>query len=327
MNDRTPQYPPIIKPLPQGETGYVWSVMIPTYNCSKYLKRTIESVLQQDMGAASMQIEVIDDFSTDADVVEQIVHDAGMRRVGFYRQSENVGSLRNFETCINRAKGKFIHILHGDDQVVDGFYTEITALFTKYPEAGAAFTGFSVVNEHDKFLYNNDTINPQAGIIENWVTTIAENQRLRTCAIVVRRSVYEQLGGFFGVHYGEDWEMFVRIAANYPVAYSPENFAVYRLHDDNISGRYMATGQNIKDIKKVIGIIQNYLPAAKRKAIKKVSLNKFAKYFSGNAQGIYKNHRNGKVALTQARGAFLLYPGKDSFFSLVKLYLKVLLRK
>lgn len=326
MNDRTPQYPPIINPLPQDDTNVLWSVMIPSYNCCKYLKRTINSVLEQDMGTSCMQIEVIDDYSTDADV-EQVVLETGKGRVGFYRQSENVGSLRNFETCINRSKGKFIHILHGDDQVVNGFYKEIAELFTKHPGAGAAFTGFSVIDEHNNFLYNNDTISPEAGIIENWLTTIAENQRLRTCAIVVRRSVYEQIGSFFAVHYGEDWEMFVRIAANYPVAYSPKNLAVYRLHDNNISGRYMATGQNIKDIKKVIAIIQNYLPAAKRKAIKIASLKKFSRYFSGNAQGIYKNHRNTQVALKQAQGAFLLYPNRGNFVFLVKLYLKVLIRK
>jgi len=31
--------------------------------------------------------------------------------------------------------------------------------------------------------------------------------------MVVKREVYEKLGGFYGVEYGEDWEMWVRIAA------------------------------------------------------------------------------------------------------------------
>ncbi|MEO6229089.1 MAG: glycosyltransferase [Ferruginibacter sp.] len=321
MNDRTPQYPPIIKPLPLGETGYLWSVMIPTYNCSKYLKRTIESVLKQDIGAASMQIEVIDDFSTDADV-EQIIKEAGKGRVNFYRQKENVGSLRNFETCINRSKGKFIHILHGDDQVVDGFYKEIAGLFTNHPDAGAAFTGFSVIDEHDNFLYNNDTVTPEAGIIENWFTTIAEKQRLRTCAIVVRRSVYEQIGSFFAVHYGEDWEMFVRIAANYPVAYSLKNLARYRIHGGNISAAYMNSGQDIADIKKVISIIYNYLPAEKRKEITRKSRKNFAHHFSGNAHAIYQNQRNARAALKQMYGALSLDVNSKTVLALAKLYLK-----
>ncbi len=326
MNNRTPQYPPIIKPIPQGETQVLWSVMIPTYNCSKYLRRTIEGVLNQDMGTDTVQIEVIDDYSTDADV-EQIVKEAGKGRVGFFRQSENVGSLRNFETCINRSKGKLIHILHGDDQVSKGFYKEIAGLFAKHPEAGAAFTGFSVIDEQDKFLYNNDTVSPETGIIENWLITIAEKQRLRTCAIVVRRGVYEQLGSFFAVHYGEDWEMFVRIAANYPVAYSPENLAKYRIHNENISSAYMASGQNIKDIKAVIEIIQNYLPEEKRKEIKNRSLENFSHYFISNAHGIYRNQKNSKVALKQLYGGLSLQITGRHLRSLLKLYLKILLKK
>ena len=96
--------PPKIAPLPDQAKRPVWSVMIPTYNCSRFLKETIESVLDQDFGKDLMQIEVIDDCSTDEDV-EAIVNQIGAGRISFYRQPENVGSLRNFETCINRAQG------------------------------------------------------------------------------------------------------------------------------------------------------------------------------------------------------------------------------
>jgi glycosyltransferase involved in cell wall biosynthesis len=62
-----------------------------------------------------MQIEVVDDGSTDADK-EALVKQTGKGRVEYYRQPENVGSLRNFETRLNRATGHYIHILHGDDK-------------------------------------------------------------------------------------------------------------------------------------------------------------------------------------------------------------------
>ena len=116
MKNRIPQKPPVISVLPNHITRPLWSVMIPTYNCSHYLIDNIRSVLAQDPGAEYMQIEVVDDFSTDADI-EALVLEIGKGRVGFYRQPENVGSLRNFETCLNRATGHYIHLLHGDDQV------------------------------------------------------------------------------------------------------------------------------------------------------------------------------------------------------------------
>ncbi len=73
MSDRIPYHPPI-PPVPDGEHRPLWSVMIPTYNCAKYLRETLLSVLAQDPGAEVMQIEVIDDCSTDnpAAVVEEV---------------------------------------------------------------------------------------------------------------------------------------------------------------------------------------------------------------------------------------------------------------
>src|SRR5690554_8045208 len=107
--------------------------MIPSYNCIDFLRETINSVLLQTPSSDEMQIEVIDDFSTDGDV-EALVEELGKGRVGFFRQPKNVGHLRNFETCIKRARGRLVHILHGDDAAKHGYYQELGSLFEKYPK-------------------------------------------------------------------------------------------------------------------------------------------------------------------------------------------------
>jgi len=76
--------------------------MIPAYNCTGFLTEALEAVLAQALPPEQMQIEVVDDCSTDADV-EALVQAIGKGRIGYFRQPENKGSLRNFETCINRA--------------------------------------------------------------------------------------------------------------------------------------------------------------------------------------------------------------------------------
>ena len=127
-----------ILPVPEGTARPFWSVMIPTYNCARFLRQTLESVLSQDPGPDMMQIEVVDDRST-LDDPAAVVAEVGRGRVAFYRQPRNVGHTRNFETCLKRARGKVVHLLHGDDYVLDGFYRKLQHAFESQPQIGAAF--------------------------------------------------------------------------------------------------------------------------------------------------------------------------------------------
>ena len=192
MIDRIPTQPPIIEPISDHEPRPKWSVMIPTFNCFYYLKETLESVLAQDFDAHQMQIEVIDDYSTDGDVAA-LVQEVGKGRVQFYQQPYNKGSLRNFETCINRARGHYIHILHGDDVSMNGFYKEIHSLFESYPEIGAAFTDYKYIDyQGNDIIYEDTEIASKKGIIQDWLLMIAKKQLVQPPAMVVKRSTYEK---------------------------------------------------------------------------------------------------------------------------------------
>jgi glycosyltransferase involved in cell wall biosynthesis len=297
--------------------------MIPAYNCSAYLRQTLESVLACNVEAGTMQIEVIDDHSTDANV-EELVKEIGGGRIGFYRQEKNVGSLRNFETCINRAKGKWVHILHGDDAVHKEFYSEIKNLFLSHPEAGAAFTGLEYITETGDRIEVNDTTPGNNGIIRNWLPQIAVQNLIQPPAIVVKREVYEKIGSFFGVHYGEDWEMWVRIAAHFPVAYSPRPLAIYRyLRANSISNSSLKSGQNLKDILKVIDTIQNYLPAHLKERLKREAKANYANYFANCAQVVYKEFDNRQAAFHQAKSALSIHVNKTTIMSMAKLCVKI----
>jgi glycosyltransferase involved in cell wall biosynthesis len=296
--------------------------MIPAYNCLPYLRETLESVLAQAPGPADMQIAVVDDASTDGDVAA-LVQAVGQGRVQFYQQPHNVGSLRNFETCLNRATGHWVHLLHGDDCVAPGFYAEIADLFKQYPAAGAAFT-----NTADVFMRptgaevrERPPIAPAAGIVEDLLLKLALGQQLETPSIVVKRSVYEQLGSFYAVHYGEDWEMWARIAAHFPVAYSPRCLARYRyINSTSISHRHIKTGQNIRDIATVIDLINVYLPAAHRQRLKKSALRHYATYCLSLVDELYAT--DPAAARTQIRGAVRISPQPGTIFWALKAYLK-----
>lgn len=300
--DRIPKTPPEIKPVGIGEIRPLFSVMIPAYNCAHFLVETLQSVLQQDLGEEVMQIEVVDDCSTDADV-EALVRDIGGDRVQYYRQPQNVGSLRNFETCLNRSKGHLVHLLHGDDKVKPGFYTKIQSLFETYPEAGAAFCRYAFINSVGDVTHHPVAEAKQDGILSNWLMRIAERQRTQYAATVVKREVYEKLGSFYGMSYAEDWEMWVRIAKHYPVVYTPEVLAEYRTHTQSISSEKVGQGRAGDDYLKAIQMIQQHLPETKRSRLLRIAKKDRAFYSIMAAERSWREERNKKLSLQELKKA------------------------
>lgn len=323
---RIPSSPPAI-PQYSGETERpLWSVMIPVYNCSQYLAEAIESVLVQSMPEGEMQIEVIDDASTDANV-EAIVMQAGKGRVIYFRQKENVGSLRNFETCINRSRGQLVQILHGDDRVKKGYYEEISALFEKYPQAGAAFCCYNYIDQEGKRMYEQPSEMKHSGILQDWISRIGIRNVIQFAAITVRRNVYEKLGGFYALTYGEDWEMWARIASNYPTAYTPEILAEYRKHTASITGQKFLTGEYLIDIVYAMKLIQEHLPANKKKAILKKSKKFYAYYGIRMVNGLWKTFHSKLYVDANINQSLKLHRDLFLYWKILKIYTKVFLHQ
>src|SRR5262249_23206416 len=109
-----------IHPVAKGRNRPVWSVMIPVYNRTKYLAQALNSVLAQGFDQQEMQVEVVDDCSAEGDS-EDVVKAINPKRISFYRQSRRVGMAANWNTCIERARGRLVHILHDDDFVGAGY--------------------------------------------------------------------------------------------------------------------------------------------------------------------------------------------------------------
>ena len=241
-----------VPPVPLGVERPTWSVMIPSYDAGDFLARAIESVLRQAPGPEEMQIEVVDDCSPEDPGA--LVDAIGAGRVALYRRPVNGGNVANFNTCLERARGTIVHLLHADDEVADGFYRTLERPLLEEEGVGAAFCRFVAISEDGRPLKHARPERETPGVIEGWLRTIARGQRLQPPAIAVRRDVYERVGGFDVRvdRYAEDWEMWVRIAAATKVWYDPAPLALYRVHSGSISGRQLRTGANVRILRAAI---------------------------------------------------------------------------
>ncbi len=240
--------------------------MIPTYNSTRHLRETLASVLGQEPGPAQMQIEVVDDCSTDDP--QAIVDELAPGRIHLHRQPKNVGHTRNFNTCIERASGQLVHLLHGDDTVRDGFYRTMQQPFDDHPEIGAAFCRHVYVNEAGLAGPVARLHEPTSGIFPDAAYRLAAGVGIQPPAVVVRRSTYERVGGFDSRLRiaGEDLEMWVRIAAAFPVWYETQPLAEYHRRPGSLISSSARSGAAIRDYRLTIDLMLEHLEPSRRQA-------------------------------------------------------------
>ena len=233
------------------------SVMIPTYNCASFVGKTISSVLKQYEDGHICQIEVIDDCSSDN--IEEVVQKVGKGRVSFFKQPVNVGHVMNFETALNRVKGEIVHLLHGDDYVLPGFYAEMIRMYKINPEIGACFCRHFFVDDEDNITQISELLNRSNAVYSNFHKLLIYKQKIQTPSITVKKDVYDQVGYFNPrLTWTEDWEMWVRICSVYDIGYVKEPLAAYRMHGNSSTGNKSISGENVKDLYRLKEILYKY---------------------------------------------------------------------
>lgn len=298
-----------IPELPDTGDRPLWSVMIPTYNPDDYLYDTLDCVTSQYPDEDSMQIMVVDDRSNRVDV-QAMLRQYGNSRVKLYVNPGNVGHSFNFTQCIRQSRGKLIHILHCDDIVYPGFYKKFEEDFEKFPDAGAVYCRQAYIDENSIKKYYSEPDLTETGYLENAVVRLAERQRIQYCGMVVKRSVYEDVGGFINKNIGcEDWEMWVRIASKYPIVHDPAPLAGYRVHHGtSMTLKDMRTGQDMRFLRESAAIFNEYLPEQFQDEVKTYRQRYYGNFSFKNTKMLIEEHKDEEGAAAQISETIQLYP-------------------
>jgi glycosyltransferase involved in cell wall biosynthesis len=227
-----------------------WSVMIPAYHCNAYLPTCLASVLDQCAAAESLQLVVVNDDPDDA-ACEQVVRAHGRGRADYHHNNRNLGAGGNFNRCLTLATGELILVLHGDCYLLPGFFDRIAALAAIHPDAGMIACRALGVDDQGQTLWESRRY-PEFESLTFDDSPIWTELHLMPSAVVVRRKVYTQLGGYReDIANGQDWEMWSRVIHACGIIMTPEILACYRQHADSITGRTKREAQNIREFAKV----------------------------------------------------------------------------
>jgi len=109
------------------------SVIIPVYNCEKYITEAINSVLKQEYHP--LEIIVVDDGSTDK--TQDKIKEFGYQITYIYQENGGTAKARN--NGIKNAKGDYFAFLDADDIWVENKLKMQMEIFAKNPEIDLVF--------------------------------------------------------------------------------------------------------------------------------------------------------------------------------------------
>ena len=132
------------------------SICIPTFNQTKYLRKTLDSIFEQDY----LDYEVvISDDSTEGDVFK-LVESYGLRghKIKYYKNNVSLGSPENWNYAVEKATGEYIKIMHHDDWFTTN---ESLGLFVSFFEnndkLSFVFSGSKISDPTGKIRYHQMT--------------------------------------------------------------------------------------------------------------------------------------------------------------------------
>ena len=210
------------------------SVIIPVYNGEKFIKDSINSVLNQEYD--NWECIVVDDGSTDgtASIIkehEQIIY--------LHQGNAGVAAARNLG--IKKASGEYLAFLDADDVwSANKLLIQINYMEAN-PDVGYSFT------KHSLFLDEGLKDFP------SWVRTHRQEKEMTAyipSALVARRFVFEAIGNF-DVNYqvGEDSDWFMRAKdAGFKLGVVEKNLLQKRVHSQCLSGNTQLSKANLLKI-------------------------------------------------------------------------------
>lgn len=201
------------------------SVVIPTFNCERFIGRTVGSALRQTY--RDFEIIVVDDGSTDG--TQAVLAEYG--EALHYIKQANQGASAARNAALSRATGEYIAYLDADDLWHPEKLAHQVEYLDAYPSCGFVHTEVAVIDEQDSVLYarfNKETGRtvPQGKCLRD----ILQRSHIQTLTVLERRSAFDRAGEFdLRLPVAQDYLHWIQVALQgYEVGYLPEPLGQYR---------------------------------------------------------------------------------------------------
>jgi glycosyltransferase involved in cell wall biosynthesis len=202
------------------------SIVVTTYNDARYLGEALASALAQT--ARAVEVIVVDDGSTD-DTPVVLAAFPGVRVIA--QPNQGLAAARN--TGWRAARGAYVVFLDADDRLLPDAVALNLARFAGRPDCGFVYGGYEIIDADGHPLQAPVLIGPGD---DPYAALLEGNCVGMHGTVMYRRDCLETAGGFDRAYRAcEDYDLYLRLARDHPVASGPDPVAQYRWHSENMS--------------------------------------------------------------------------------------------
>lgn len=200
------------------------TVLMPVYNAERFLRKAVESILQQTF--RNFEFIIIDDGSTDNSV--EIISSYEDARIRFYRNERNVGITETLNNGIGLAQCDLIARMDADDVSYPDRLQKQFNYMQLHPDCALLSTWARVISEDGKFAR-----------LERYRSEFYYYNLTFECwmyhpTIMFRKSCVEAVG-MYSKTYSEDYDLFWKLSTRFKIGNLTEPLVDYRLSSTSLN--------------------------------------------------------------------------------------------
>ena len=212
-------------------TAALVSAIIPTYNRADFVGQAIDSALGQQLpNGGAVEVIVVDDESTDA--TPEVAAGFGERITYLRQPNRREGAARNSGAA--QARGAYLAFLDSDDYWLPGKLAGDVARFEQADRPALVYSRARTVDAADRVVGERRLETPQGDVF--W--RLAREAFMPMSTVAVRADAFRACRGFVvdrDLSGTADWELWMRLAARWPVGFADQTATCIRVHQRNMS--------------------------------------------------------------------------------------------
>ena len=194
------------------------TIVTPSYNQGRFIRATIESVLNQDYGA--IEYIIMDGGSTDSTAAVVREYSSRLRWISEKDRGQSDAINKGFRM----AKGEIVSWLNSDDFILPGAVSLAVKAFESHPRIMAVYGEGYLIDEAGQVTRRFPATEP----FNLWKLVYLCDYILQQ-TVYFRKSVLDEVGYLDeSLHFGLDWDLLIRIGKRYPLQYIPEYMGCLR---------------------------------------------------------------------------------------------------